>query len=713
MRLINRAGTVSAGDSEQDVSYGIEFNPFMASLLSDKLYTDKPTACWRELYANAHDESDNIQVQLPTFSEPTCVIWDNGTGLDKEELIGLFCTYGASNKRDTNSKIGGFGVGSKVLFSYTDTFSASSVKEGIKTTIVCYKDDEGMPTARILAHQDSDEQSGTRIEWAVSEYDAEGFKSVGLEVFARFKNKPTFLCNTVHEWVNPYSFETDTWAVRTKEFSKSLPKSGTGLQIVMGGIAYPVSSSNLSYSEYDTICRSSIDVFAPIGSVQLAASREALSYDEKTTSYVTKRLTAMKLEAEQMVEDQVANAGTWYEKEIARDKIVTPVPFLSGRRQNIPPEMGVYHTVRRWQARGIHVPTRLNFDSDSNFLLEPTYWNAAMKYMASDFLGDTSVVDNRYHGGYQCVLRFPEGTNTPSGFTTRVARFAQKFKLQHIKIINDEVYQWCLDNDVPTDEVIIWDSTMQEAYKPEYKDTSYVEYRRKKADETTLFQISNSYGNSYLSLNERGVSLGHLDENEERWFLLANNGTYRKEDNPGVAGRETTIGYLCAIGTITIDLVPKSYANVLGGNFININKEKERFDEFLKKKVKATDMLDGYVVAHLRDKLHEFVAEEGWPDHRVVRALDRLQAVDEWDVPSWFQRFTKVMIAGESVYQSGRSLENVVSKQKGDAKVEKELDKIKFRLYRKPLALHVVISHHEAGYRETINIASTLSGYLK
>ena len=686
MRLINRAGTISAGDSEQDVSYGIEFNPFMASLLSDKLYTDKPTACWRELYANAHDESSDIKVQLPTYDEPTCIIWDNGTGLDKEELIGLFCTYGASNKRDTNSKIGGFGVGSKVLFSYTDTFSASSVKDGIKTTIICYKNDEGMPTARILAHQDSDEQSGTRIEWGVSEYDAGTFHSVGLEVFSRFKNKPTFLCNTVAEWVNPYSFETDTWAVRTKEFSKSLPKSGTGLQIVMGGIAYPVSSSNLSYSEYDTICRSSIDVFAPIGSVQLAASREALSYDEKTTSYVTKRLTAMKLEAEQMVEDQVANAGTWYEKEIARDKIITPVPFLSGRRQNIPPEMGVYHTVKGWQARGSHVPTRLKFDTDSNFVLEPNYWDAAMKCMASDFTVDTTT-NNYYNNDYQCVIRFPEGTTTPSGFTTRVARFAQKWNLRHIKIISDEVYQWCQDNDVPTDEVILWDSTMQEVYKPEYKDTSYVEYRKKKAHETTLFQVQSSVGNGYLGLNDRSITLGTLDENDERWFLLANNGAYLKDDNPGVAGRETIIGYLCAIGAITIDLVPKSYANVLGGNFININKEKEKFDEYLEKKIRATDMLDGYVVAHLRDKLHVFVAEEGWPDHRVVSALNYLRDYDQWDVPLWFQRFTKVMTTGESVYQSGRSLENVVSKQKGDAKVEKELDKIKGEVVQKVLSI--------------------------
>ena len=328
MRLINRAGTISAGDTEQDISYGIEFNPFMASLLSDKLYTDKPTACWRELYANAHDESDDIKVQLPTYNEPTCVIWDNGPGLDQNELISLFCTYGASNKRDTNSKIGGFGVGSKVLFSYTDTFSASSVKNGVKTGIVCYKDDEGMPTARIIGSEPSDEQSGTRIQWATTSYDAESFRASAIEVFSRFEHKPTFLCNTIHSWSQEmYSFETNKWGVRHPDFSSTLKKTGSGVQVVMGGIAYPVSPSSLDYSKYNEICKGDIDIFAPIGAVQLAASREALSYDEKTTAYVSRRLDDMKDQALQMIEDAIASSPNWYEKELAREAIVSPVPL--------------------------------------------------------------------------------------------------------------------------------------------------------------------------------------------------------------------------------------------------------------------------------------------------------------------------------------------------------------------------------------------------
>ena len=505
MKLVNRAGTISAGDTEQDVSYGIEFNPFMASLLSDKLYTDKPTACWRELYANAHDESDNIKVQLPTHNDPTCVIWDNGPGLDQSELISLFCTYGASNKRGTNSKIGGFGVGSKVLFSYTDTFSATSVKNGVRTEIVCYKDNKSMPTARIVGAKPSDEQSGTRIQWGVTPYDAEAFRSAALEVFTRFKNKPTFLCATTPSWpATIYSLETSNWSVRDKSLCTDLKKTGSGAHMVMGGIAYPVSSRSLNnYSKYEKMCRGDVDIFTPIGSVQLAASREALSYDEATIGYVCRRLEDMSSEASQLIENQIAGLPTWYEKEVARDKLVRPVPFISNNRGSssaYPSQLDFYHEVRAWNSRGRSSIGRLQFSTDLSFKIIPSRWESARLNMKNDF----SDPPERVYGnaGYQCVLRFPTGTTTPSGFTTRAAEFISQHGLTSLLIIPDKSYEWCLQNQVPVDGIVLWDKAMHEKYKVPV-DSTYVSYRRKNAAETTLFKVRFCTSPSSLNLNQR------------------------------------------------------------------------------------------------------------------------------------------------------------------------------------------------------------------
>ena len=716
MRLINRAGTISAGDTEQDISYGIEFNPFMASLLSDKLYTDKPTACWRELYANAHDESDDIKVQLPTYNDPVCVIWDNGSGLDQNELISLFCTYGASNKRDTNSKIGGFGVGSKVLFSYTDTFSASSVKDGVKTGIVCYKDDEGMPTARIIGHEASDEQSGTRIQWATTSYDAESFRASALEVFSRFEHKPQFLCNTTHSWFEEmYSFETNEWGVRHPDFSGSLKKTGSGVQIVMGGIAYPVSSNSLEYSKYHSMCESNIDIFAPIGAVQLAASREALSYDEKTTAYVSRRLDDMKGQALQMIEDAVASSPNWYEKELAREQIVSPVPFLKdNRRGDKPTEMSVYHEVKGWRSRGGNVPVRIKLDSDTNFLIDPHDWDFTRKFAASKFQTRPEGRRRSYgyysHSGPDCVIRFPTGTTTPAGFTTRAAAFTQENGLNSFVVLSDETYTWCLNNSVPTDEIIVWDKEMHDSYKVESASTGYADYRRKKAEQTTLFEVRSSVGLSYLSVRELGI-LRRLDEDVPSWFLLTNNGDYYAADNPAVENREPEIGYLCASGNMKVHLIPKSYSKVLGGNFMNINKEKEKFDAYLKDKMSNCNMLDGYVRSQLRTKFRELAEAELISEHRVRNGIEALMLQDSWDVPLWFQRFTKVILENEDTFNAGKNLN--VNKVRGDILVKKELDITTKRLYRKPLIFQVLHSINNIKNAEVGNLASKVSAYLK
>ena len=711
MKLMNRVGTISAGDSEQDVAYGIEFNPFMASLLSDKLYTDKPTACWRELYANAHDESDNIQVQLPTQSEPTCIIWDNGPGLDQDELIGLFCTYGASNKRGTNSKIGGFGVGSKVLFSYTDTFSASSVKNGVITRIVCYKNNEGMPTARIVGHEASDEQTGTRIEWAVSTYDVDVFRKIGLEVFARFEHKPTFLCQTVHTWPDPYSLKTDYWAVRSSDFSSMLMKTGSGVHIVMGGIAYPVSSSSLTESNYYEVCKSDVDIFAPIGSVQLAASREALSYDDKTVAYVTRRLGDMQDEAAQLVEDEIACAVNWYEKELARERVLKPVPFLNNRRNDAPGELKVTHEVRRWGSRGGHVPTRIKLDTENYFTIDPKSWEDVKKYVESDFQDSVSPNNGGYsYRGYECVIRFPTGTTAPSGFTTRAAEFVRDKGLRSFIVIPDDVVEWCEENHVPTDHVVLWDKVMHDKYKADKADTSYVEYRRKEAHATTLYEVVSS-GETYLNVREKGMLRQLAESDGPQWFLLTNSGSYVRADNPAVDGREPVIGYLCAAGELEVHLVPKSYAGVLGGNFININKEKEKFDACLRAKIKGHNMLDGYVRGRLRPLFRELIMTELMYDHKVRNGVEALMREDNWEVPKWFDRFIRVLVEGDPVHQAANHL--VVDKGKASVLIQKELDMTKKRLYRKPMIFQALTSANETKHSQMSTLASKVSEYLK
>ena len=375
----------------------------------------------------------------------------------------------------------------------------------------------------------------------------------------------------------------------------------------------------------------------------------------------------------------------------------------------------MYHEVRAWHTRhNGRVPTRVTLDSDTSFLIDPCNWDFARKFAASKFVARPDSSRRNYgYNSYNrtdCVIRFPTGTTTPSGFGTRVAAFVSENNIKSFVVISDETYKWCEDNSVPTDQVILWDKEMHDSYKVDSVNAGYVNYRRKKAEETTLFRVITCTGPRSMGVSEVGT-LKALDEDIPTWFLLTKNGDYYAGDNPAVQGREPEIAYLCALESMKVCLIPKSYSKVLGGNFMNINKEKEKFDAYLKDRMSNCDMLDGYVRSQLRTKFRDLAGLELMGEYKVRSGLERLVREDSWDVPIWFQRFVKVILEGDNAFHAGRNLD--VNKVRGDLLVKKELDITIKRLYRKPLIFQVLDSINSVKYNEVENLASKVSAYLK
>ena len=57
---------------------------------------------------------------------------DFGVGLSQHRVETIYTMFGNSTKRDNNLQIGGFGIGAKSPFSYTDTFYIIANHNGIK-----------------------------------------------------------------------------------------------------------------------------------------------------------------------------------------------------------------------------------------------------------------------------------------------------------------------------------------------------------------------------------------------------------------------------------------------------------------------------------------------------------------------------------------------------------------------------------------------------
>ena len=99
------------------------FRAFMA--LSDNLYSQKEFAIVRELISNAIDASIAANTNEPikiTLNEKLFSIEDFGIGISLDNFINIYSVYMNSTKTDDKNSIGGFGIGGKTPFIYTDKF---------------------------------------------------------------------------------------------------------------------------------------------------------------------------------------------------------------------------------------------------------------------------------------------------------------------------------------------------------------------------------------------------------------------------------------------------------------------------------------------------------------------------------------------------------------------------------------------------------------
>ena len=124
------------GNSES-VSMGVSDDAALMHILSSTLYTYPQLAVVREIVCNAWDAhiaagitDKPIDVSITT---DRIIIRDYGFGIAHAQIGPIYGVYGNSTKRDDSASTGGFGLGSKAPFAYTDNFEVISHHLGQKT----------------------------------------------------------------------------------------------------------------------------------------------------------------------------------------------------------------------------------------------------------------------------------------------------------------------------------------------------------------------------------------------------------------------------------------------------------------------------------------------------------------------------------------------------------------------------------------------------
>lgn len=276
-------------------------------LMVDQVYSQKELAVLRELSANAYDshveagmQDVPFDVTLPTHENPSLIIRDYGTGLTHTQIKDVYLGVGVSTKKDKNDQIGHMGIGAKVPFAISDSFMTISYVGGKKLTYLntFLKDSE--PSCTLLSEEETNERNGLQIIVPVPQAHLRNvnWNNIAANLFTHFTVHPNIQTDNISIYkshVIPFTrnFIEGISAPVTKDatYTGYYKSRFSTLHIRIGQLVYPVSQMMLTPSiDISGLFLSSLVVDVPIDSVTVSASREELSYDAKTVTFLNEFL---------------------------------------------------------------------------------------------------------------------------------------------------------------------------------------------------------------------------------------------------------------------------------------------------------------------------------------------------------------------------------------------------------------------------------------
>jgi len=328
MKTVVKENEVTRSGVKKVTQCGMVVNAKAFDMLA-RQYSDPIKAILQELGANAadsHTRAGNqdvpFSVKLPNTLDPHLRIRDYGVGMSEEVIYDVYINYMKSDKTETNSETGCFGIGSKTPLAYADQFNITTYNDGVMTMFALVKNEHGVPELNEFGSWDSTEANGVEISFAVKEGDFEKFSERAVKVFSYFKNRPDVSGNGSFEFkdLGKAILEGNTWSV-SKGYADSY--------VVMGNVAYPVEQYQFDYgTPHRRFLDNSVIMEVPIGSLNVTPSREALEYSEHTIQGIKNAIDKVLVEINDVVTEKFENCNSWWAARSISKKITDSVSGL-------------------------------------------------------------------------------------------------------------------------------------------------------------------------------------------------------------------------------------------------------------------------------------------------------------------------------------------------------------------------------------------------
>ena len=311
----------SSGVISED-SFGIANMGFVLHLLRSKIYSNIKRAICQEYTCNARDAHREagkadvpIEVTLPTYLDPNFRVRDFGNSISPENMTKVFIQYGASTKRDSNLQTGGFGIGCKTAFGYSDAFSVVTIRKGVKRNYSCVIDDTRCGKLALLSETSTDELDGTEIIVPVIQGDFEEFARETVRACRHWDVKPIIRGRELFfdDVKKNVILEGTDWFVCRANDSHGNRET----RLIVDGIEYPFDLGQLPDRIIPTFgWATTLYLKFPVGVISVSANREAVEIDAATKKAVTARLHTVKNEIKTRFEETVKNAKSFIEANI-------------------------------------------------------------------------------------------------------------------------------------------------------------------------------------------------------------------------------------------------------------------------------------------------------------------------------------------------------------------------------------------------------------
>lgn len=323
-------------DVLQSNAFTIQSSGKMFHMVMAGLYSDKPQSITREIWSNAFDahamcgKADvPFDVTFPTSFMPEFVCRDYGVGISHADMQSLYTILGHSSKENTNQAVGKWGVGRMSPMSYTDSFTVTSIHNGMKAIYNVMLDDDGGPKLHtFMEPTPTTEPSGVRISFPVDRKDVSTFQKAARRVSLGFDVKPNVTNkSSIIEWPVIKKMFEGSGFYTYESFNLDGSRYGhdfNGAYVKMGCVLYPIDENIITSSRN----LGNVILEVPIGSLGVSASRESLSYgrNEPTSNTLVTAISNLRKEVADLVEKKLSTAKSHYHAYCMAQEIARTVP---------------------------------------------------------------------------------------------------------------------------------------------------------------------------------------------------------------------------------------------------------------------------------------------------------------------------------------------------------------------------------------------------